>query len=137
MLPPQPSQAHNLFRRRARAAAGIATVIVLVFVQLAIVGSILTGARDQDTSVQRLDTVRAFYAAEAGMNMAIREMISNSDEDGDTVIGTISNDGNAANDPVIGPARVYVSKDVVGATTDLTSRGRSGAARRQLTAGIE
>jgi hypothetical protein len=119
------------------AAAGIAIIIVLVFVQLIIVGSVVTGTRDQDTTVQRLDTLRAFYAAEGGMNMAIREMIGNADEDADTIIGSISNDGNTANDPTIGTARVYVAKDVVGATSNLTSRGRAGAARRQLTASVE
>lgn len=120
-----------------RAAAGIASVVVLVFIQLAIVGSVILGARDQDTTVQRLDTLRSFYAAEGGMNMAIREMINNVDDDGDGAIGTISNDANTANDPQVGTARVYVVKDIVGTTSNLTSRGRSGAARRQVTAAIE
>ena len=120
-----------------RAAAGIATVIILVFAQLAIVGSVVTGTRDQDTTVQRLDTLRAFYAAEGGMNMAIREMINNSDDDGDTIIGSISNDGDTANDPTIGTAKVYVTKAMVGSTSNLTSRGRAGAARRQVTAAVE
>ncbi len=110
---------------------------MLVFIQLAIVGSVILGARDQDTTVQRLDTLRSFYAAEGGMNMAIREMLNNVDEDGDAVIGTISNDSNTANDPNIDTARFYVVKAVAGGTSTLTSRGRAGAARRQLTAAIE
>lgn len=122
---------------RRRAAAGIATVILLVFLQLGIVGLVITGARDMDTTIQRLDTLRAFYAAEGGMNMAIREMINNLDEDGDGTIGSISNDTNATDDPVVGTAKVYVVKSVSGTTSTLTSRGRAGAARRQLTAAIE
>ena len=34
--------------------------------------------------------MQAFYAAEAGMNMAIREMMVGRDEDGDGVIGAVS-----------------------------------------------
>ena len=120
-----------------RAAAGIASIVILVFLQLAVVGSIVLGTRDQDTTVQRLDTLRSFYAAEAGMNMAIREMINNSDEDNDGEIGTISNDNNTGNDPALDTARVYVVKTISGSTSVLTSRGRAGVARRQLTTAIE
>lgn len=118
-------------------AIGIATIIVLVFVQLTIVGMVITGARDQDTSVQRLDTLRSFYAAEGGMNMAIREMINNADEDSDGTIGSVSNDGNMNDDPTVGTARVYVTKSISGTTSTLVSRGRCGSTRRQLTAAIE
>lgn len=120
-----------------RAAAGIASIVILVFLQLAVVWSVVLSARDQDTTVQRLDTLRSFYAAEAGMNMAIREMINNSDEDGDGTIGTISNDNNAGNDPQLSTARVYVVKTISGPTSILTSRGRAGVARRQLTTAVE
>lgn len=122
---------------RPTAAVGLATIIVLVFIQLSVVGMVITGARDMDTSVQRLDTLRAFYAAEGGMNMAIREMITNLDEDGDGTIGSISNDSNTSNDAAVATARVYVAKAVAGATSTLTSRGRCGSTRRQLTAVIE
>lgn len=123
--------------RCRRAAAGIASIVILVFLQLAVVGSVVLGARDQDTTVQRLDTLRSFYAAEAGMNMAIREMINNSDEDGDGTIGSISNDGNPSNDPMLATARVHAVKTISGSTSILTSRGRAGIARRQLTSTIE
>ena len=33
------------------------------------------GGRDHDLTVKRMDTLRAFYAAEAGMNIAIRELM--------------------------------------------------------------
>lgn len=120
-----------------RGAIGVAAVIALVFAQLLIVGVIITGAREQDTTVQRLDTLRAFYAAEGGMNMAIREMMNLNDDDGDGTVGSISNDNNASNDPQAGNARVYVTTAVSGPTTTLVSRARSGQARRQLSAVIE
>ena len=52
------------------------------------------------------------------------------DEDGDTKIGGISDDGNAANDPTLGNAQVFVIAVTVGADTTLTSEGRSGETTR-------
>lgn len=40
---------------------------------------ILAGARDQDLTARRLDTARAFRAAEAGANTAIREVMAGVD----------------------------------------------------------
>lgn len=114
-----------------RGSIGLAMVIVLVFLQLLMVGVVISGARDQDIAVQRLDSTRAGYAAEAGANMAMRELMNDADEDGDGVIGSISDDGNASNDPALGTASVYVSESVAGSETTLTVRGRAGAALRQ------
>ena len=107
-------------------------VIALVMLQLTIVGVVVAGARDEDLTVQRVDTHRAFYAAEAGANMAMREVILNVDADSDGAIGTISNDGNAANDPALGTAYVYVSSSISGPAIILSSQSRSGAARRRI-----
>ena len=120
-----------------RGAIGVTAVLALVVLQLVVVGGVISGAREDDTTVQRLDTERAFYAGEGGMNMAIREVLSNTDEDGDGVVGSISNDGSLLNDPAIGTAHVYVVKSVSGATTTLISRGRAGIARRQISTDIE
>lgn len=127
----------NAKGRRRRGAVGIGSVVALVFLQLLLVGGIVTGARDQGQSVQRLNTMRAFYAAEGAMNMAIREMVNNADEDGDGTIGSISNDGNSANDPVIGTSQVYVVKSASGTVFALTSRARCDQCRRQLVLAIE
>lgn len=120
-----------------RGAIGVTAVLALVVIQLIVVGGVISGAREDDTTIQRLDTERAFYAGEGGMNMAIREVLSNTDEDGDGVVGSISNNGSLLDDPVIGTARVYVVKSVSGVTTTLVSRGRAGIARRQITTDIE
>ena len=61
--------------------------------------------------------------------MAIHEMMKNADEDGDGAIGTISDDGNAANGPTIGQTQVLVTVSIVGPQTTLRSKGRSGDAR--------
>src|SRR5262245_7660757 len=92
-----------------RGLAIIALVLVILVVGLLIIGSVQRGAREIDLAVTRLDTTRALYATEAGANMALRERILNSDADGDGGIGTISNDGNSANNPAFGTASVYVT----------------------------
>jgi Tfp pilus assembly protein PilX len=124
-------------RRARRGGAGIAVVIVLVVLQLVVVGVVLGGARDQGIAVSRLDSVRAFYAAEGGMNMALREIMLATDADADGTVGTISDDGNPANDPAFGDAQVSVSMSVPGGTTVLTSRGRSGEAVREAEASLQ
>ncbi len=123
--------------RHRRATIAISMIIALVVVNLIIISIVLGGARDHDLSIKRIETIQAFYAAEAGMNMAIREMMNNTDEDGDGAIGTISDDGNAANDPTFGQAQVLVTSAVAGPITTLTSQGRSGQARREIEASLE
>ncbi len=127
-------------RRVRRGIALIATVVVLLTLNLLILSFVLNSGRDHDLTVRRLETVEAAYAAEAGVNMSIREMIGFTDEDGDGTVGSISDDGDSDNDPAIGNARfiVTISVDVpvVGQTT-LISTGRSGQARRTMTTILE
>lgn len=117
-----------------RGAAAIVMVVLLIVVAVIVIGTTITGSRDQDLSVRRIETVQAFYAAESGMNMAIREVVNDTDEDGDGEIGTISNDSNAANDPTIGGAKVYVSSEESGDDVILSSYGSRGVATRRIDA---
>ncbi len=119
-----------------RGAAGVAAVVLLVIVQLIVVGAVLAVARDNNIMTLRLDTARAFYAAEAGANMAIREAMRGVDEDGDGNIGGISDDSNAGDDPTLVSARMSVTKTTVGTVTAISSTGRSGLARRKATAQV-
>lgn len=114
-------------------AVALGAIMVLVFLQLLIVGAVVTGTRDQSITQLRLDSVRTFYASEAGMNMAVREAMRGVDEDGDGTIASISNDNNPNNDPVMaGGARVSVACSTVSGTTTLVSSARSGSARRKV-----
>lgn len=113
-----------------RGAAVVALVVVMLVAMLIILGMVFSGARDQDLTMRRLETIRAFYAAEAGMNMAIREEMLNADSDGDGAIGSISDDGNDANNPTLGLAQFKVTRAVSGSQTTLTSRGTCGSAQR-------
>ncbi len=124
-------------KRRSHGAVAISMVIALVVVDLIIISIVIGGARDHDLTIKRIETIESFYAAEAGMNMAIREMMNSADEDGDGAIGTISDDGNAANDPTFGQAQVLVTASVAGPQTTLRSKGRSGDARREVETVLE
>ena len=120
-----------------RATVAISMVIAMVVVNLVIISVVIGGARDHDLTIKRIETIESFYAAEAGINMAIREMMHNTDEDGDGAIGTISDDATPANDPTFGQAQVLVTSAVAGPQTTLTSQGRSGQARRNVEAVLE
>ena len=120
-----------------RGTAAVSMIIVLMLVDLIIVGMVIGGARDHDLTIRRIETIQSFYAAEAGMNMAIREMMNNADEDGDGTIGTISDDATPANDPTLGQAQVLVIVTVAGPPTTLRSKGRSGNARREVETVLE
>ncbi|MCH8344856.1 MAG: hypothetical protein IH983_12830 [Planctomycetes bacterium] len=125
-------------RDHRRGMAAIVMIVLLIILDLIIIRIVIGGARDHVLTARRVETIQAFYAAEAGMNMAIREMMNNTDEDGDTGIGSISDDGNAANDPTFGNAQVVVTRAPPAALpTTLTSQGRSGDARREIEAVVQ
>lgn len=117
-----------------RGVAAIVMIVLLLVVDLIALGMVLGGARDQDLTVRRLETVQAFYAAEAGMNMAVREIMLDADEDGDGTTGGISDDDDDANDPGFGAARVRVTRSPDAGGTLLTSEGRAGQSDRKLEA---
>ena len=123
-----------------RAMVAVAMIVVLLTLDLIIVGFVVSAGRDHALTIRRLETVEAAYAAEAGVNMSIRELMLPADDDSDGTIGTISDDGDNGNDPTLGNAqfRVTIEVDVpvVGQST-LTSQGRSGGALRKMTAVVE
>ena len=73
----------NGTRTRHRGVAAIAAITLLLLLQLLVIGMVLGGARDHHLTLRRVESVQAFYAGEAGINMAIRELSLDTDEDGD------------------------------------------------------
>lgn len=127
-------------RRKRRGMAAMAIVVILIIVDLIVLRMVIGGGRDQALTAHRIETVRAFYAAEAGINMAVREIMasaSGTDEDGDGAAGTISDDADDATDPMLSSARVVVTSSIDGDETTLTSAGRAGEARRELEVVLE
>ena len=123
----------NAGRSPRRGLAIVAVLLILIVVALVVVGAVLMGARHADLSARRSESVRAIAAAEAGMNMAVREMMVSCDEDGDGTVGAISDDGDDTNNPTFGDASVSVTQSRAGATYTLTSTGVAGLARRRIT----
>lgn len=123
--------------RARRGTVAIAIVIALVALQLTVAAVALSGARDQDLAARSLDTARAFYAAEAGLNMALRESMLGLDLDNDGAIGTISNNNTPADDPDLSGGRVVVSSASDGSTTVLSALGRCRDSRRRVEARLE
>lgn len=121
--------------REGSAALGI--LLIISMLQILIAAIVLAGARGDDMTVRRLEAIRAFYAAEAGANMAIREEMIGVDEDGDGKAGSISDDAVDANDPAIGPARVWVAATHSGGQATLSVTARAGEAARRLTILVE
>lgn len=121
--------------------AAIGMVVLIMLLNLVVIGLTLEVGRDHELTVRRIETIAALYAAEAGVNMSIRERFTMIDEDGDGTPGTISDDGDPGNDPSLGGRAVFS----VQASTDdpqegqltLTSLGRAGSSRRQLTVVLE
>jgi hypothetical protein len=115
-----------------RGAAVVAIVLATLVLGFIMIGMVLAGARDQDLNVQRMSTLRAFYAGEGAANMAIRETLQGMDEDGDGGVGSISNDGNPANNPVIGGATVYATTAANAGGMTVSVRGSAGIATRKI-----
>jgi len=115
----------------------VVVIVLLLILNLIVLSLTLNTGHDHGLTVRRLETIRAFYAAEDGVNMAIRELIVPANEDLD---GTISDDSVDATDPALGTAQFVVvaalDTPFVGQTT-LTSQGRCGESRRQMSTVIE
>ncbi len=115
-----------------RGSIGIAMIAALVLVEVVIVIAVLGGGLQQDLTMQRIDTNRAFYAAEGGAAMATREIWLQSDEDGDGKIGGVSDDGNSENNPTVGEASVAVELTEEADGVLLVATGRASRARRRV-----
>lgn len=110
----------------------VPVVLALVVGGIVVFGLTATSGREGEIVRRRLETARAFYAAEAGVNMARRELRLNRDEDGDGGVGSVSDDGDPENDPAVGMARVCVAIEAGTSGVVLSSRGRCGSSRREI-----
>jgi hypothetical protein len=124
--------------RSRRGVIAIAMVLALILLQLGIVAMVVAGARRHDLAGARINSMRSFYAAEGGVNMGVRELMNNMDEDGDGTIGAVSDDGNSANNPGAGQATTFVvSKSVSGSQTILRSVATANSTVRFIEVVIE
>lgn len=133
----KPASAGRL-RPVRRGAVAVTMVLALVLLQLSIVAMLVTGARHQDLSRSRVESTRAFYAAEAGLNMGIRELMIGVDEDGDGAIGSISDDADDANNPGVGGATtLLVTRSLDDGVTTISSVATAGDTVRTIEANFQ
>ena len=124
----------NCYQASNRGSALITVLIIVMVLGFAVVGVVGVGSRSHTLTRHRMNTARAFYAAEAGMNMAMRELSLGLDEDGDGIIGSISDDSDDSNDPSIGGGRVSVSLSIASGQMMLVSTGRCDSSSRRIEA---
>jgi hypothetical protein len=93
-----------------RGAVAIALVITMLLVGMLLIGVVLSGSRDQSASIHRMAAVRAYYAAEAGANLSLREIQYRTDFDGDGKVGTIAGTHAVLNGFLIGFGNVVVTE---------------------------
>jgi len=106
----QPKKRRKFRARRGVVAVGM--VLAMVFLMLVVTSVVVCDARDSDSARNREQADRAFFAADAGIQMAIREIMDEADEDGDGGVGTIANDSLLGANPVFNGAPVVVARQV-------------------------
>ncbi|MDP1663144.1 MAG: hypothetical protein Q8L55_14600 [Phycisphaerales bacterium] len=119
-------------RYARRGSLLVATVLGMTILLLVVATMVISGGREAELTQLRFQEARAGYAADAGANMALREIKRNSDVDGDGAIGTISNDSNANTDPTVGVGGARVRVTPTGSNV-YTVTSRTGTPSRSYT----
>jgi hypothetical protein len=113
----------------------VVAVVALVVLQLVVVAVVVGGSRDQDLQSKRLDAVRASYAADSGVQIALREIATGLDENADGVIGGIGA-GNVLSGASLNLGHVASAISVLGAENSVTITAASGEAKRRITSTV-
>jgi len=112
-----------------RASVLVAALLTLVILQLVVATMVIAGGRESDQTRSRWGQARAYYNAESAAAMSLRELKRNTDFDGDSRVGGISDDGTDANNPVLNGGRlkaVYTE----GASNTISTSGSAITATR-------
>lgn len=113
--------------RRMRRGAGVAVVVVMMAVlNIAVLGSVAASAGESHLGAMRIETIRAFYAAESGAVVAVRQSLAGAEmpEAGSVVD--------------LGGASVrFVEVPAAGAAGDIVVLGQSGFGTRRVRITLE
>jgi len=93
---------------RRRGIAILAFVLAMLVIGSFALWLFQLTASTSSSSLGHYFSTGAFYAAESGLEMGIREINQSNDFDSDGTIGTISDNGNAADDPALVSGAVFV-----------------------------
>ena len=99
-------------RRSARGVAVIGFVVAMLVIGSMALWLCQMTATTNTSYLANFYSTGAFYAAESGLEMALRELnnATPTDIDSDGAIGTISNNGNTADDPQLLTGSFFVEK---------------------------
>lgn len=110
----------------------VGAIVMLTIGTVVVASVVLSGGREADLARSRVESARAFYAAEGIANMSMREVFYNLDQDGDIRIGSISNDGNAANNPLLAGTSAYSIAKQVSSGEDHRNVAARGSSTRAV-----
>jgi hypothetical protein len=114
MFPPsQPARRLAGAARRGTILVGIVVAVMVIAAGIVLVA--IAGRREQDSMIRRFESMRAFYAQEAAAQIAVRELITQQDDDGDGIIGEVAA-GNLASGIIIGTSRAAADASASGST---------------------
>ena len=123
-FPVQPlrSRPHAGFTRPRRGSILVALVVLLVVAQLIVIGISIAGARDLDLTTTRMENARSLYAAESAANIAMLEICTGSDQDGDGTVGSVAS-GSLSPGLTVNNAQCDATVSVSGSTYTVTATG--------------
>lgn len=125
------SQSRSPFAGR-RGGILVAMIVVLIVLSIIVAAISASNSNAQRSAVLRVRADQAKQAADTAANLAIKELIDNSDHDSDGGVGSISNDANAANDPTLNSTRLWATRSDSGGIITITARSQNDDARRAL-----
>ncbi|MEQ8850282.1 MAG: hypothetical protein RIB32_00705 [Phycisphaerales bacterium] len=107
-----------------RGVVVLVLVVVLALINIALISGAAASSEDAHAGVMRVDTIRAFYAAESGGMVAAKGLIGD--------IPTPTEGSSIA----LGSQAIHFI-EVREATGDVVVEGRAGSARRRVTLRVE
>lgn len=110
---------------RRRGAAAVIVVVILALTSLVVVTAVAGGEDDAQVAALRVETLRAFYAAESGGVIVFKAIISGA---------TLPSDGDEV---TIGSQTIEFVRVPPTGVGEVTIEGRAGLARRRLTLEVE
>ncbi|MEY3230165.1 MAG: hypothetical protein RL689_252 [Planctomycetota bacterium] len=116
--------------RRGTILVGI--LVGLVLLASALMAVAISGRREQDLTMRRMESMRASYAEEAAAQIAVRELVSRQDDDGDFGIGSVAG-GNIASGIIVGSSRAAATAAPAGTVWTVQPMGSNGLSNRAAT----
>lgn len=136
---PRPNSPRAAGGRAVRAGFVALGMLVIMLLLAAIAISISSSqSRDSFASQSQVEGARAQAAVDGVLSMSAKELLDAVDYDGDGGIGSISDNSNTADNPVIGNSRVWARRTATSNNVTITAHASNSSASRasRLTAAV-